>query len=78
MENKRRGPIFGDFVTILTESSMQDVRVEMSRVIFTAIAIRRKIGQCYCVHRVILADITKGESVFYLPETNIISLRNCC
>jgi hypothetical protein len=27
MENKIRGPTFGDFVTILTERSMQDVTV---------------------------------------------------
>ncbi len=58
---------FGDFVTILTEKSMQDVTVERPRVIFTAIAITRKILQCYCVHigTVIPADITKGESALY-------------
>jgi hypothetical protein len=27
MENKSRGPIFGDFVTIRTEASMQDITV---------------------------------------------------
>jgi hypothetical protein len=43
MENISRGPTFGDFVTILTERSMQDVMVERSRVIFMAIAITRKI-----------------------------------
>ncbi len=52
MENISRGPIFRDFVTILTERSMQDVTVERFRVIFTAIVIARKIVQCYCVHRV--------------------------
>jgi hypothetical protein len=69
---------FGDFVTILPEKSMQDVMVERSRVIFTAITITRKILQCYCVHRVVYlytlnsflttvipADITKGESALY-------------
>jgi hypothetical protein len=27
MENKSRGPTFGDFVTICTEASMQDITV---------------------------------------------------
>jgi hypothetical protein len=49
-----RGSTFGDFVTILTERLMQDITVERSRVIFTAIAITRKIVlQCYCEHRVV-------------------------
>jgi hypothetical protein len=43
MENISRGSTFGDFVTILTEKSTQDVTVERSRVFFTAIAITRKI-----------------------------------
>ena len=34
------------------ERSMQDVTVERSQVIFTAIVIARKIVQCYCEHRV--------------------------
>jgi hypothetical protein len=46
MENISRGPTFGDFVTILAESSMPDVMVEKSQVIFTAIAFTRKIIQC--------------------------------
>jgi hypothetical protein len=54
MENLSRGSTFGDFfVTILTEWSMQDVTVARSRVIFMAIAMTRKIVQCYCVHRVV-------------------------
>jgi hypothetical protein len=49
---------------------MQDVTVERARVIFTAIAITRKIVQCYCVHstKVIRADITKGESALYSSD----------
>jgi hypothetical protein len=47
-EELSRGPTFRDFVTILTETSMQDVTVARSREIFTAIAITRKIVQCYC------------------------------
>jgi hypothetical protein len=43
MEYISRSPTFGDFVTILTERSMQDITVERARVIFTAIAITRKI-----------------------------------
>jgi hypothetical protein len=34
MENMSRGSIFGDFVTILKKRSMQDVKVERSRVMF--------------------------------------------
>ncbi len=45
MENISRDPTFGDFVTILTEMSMQDVMVERSGVTFTGIAIARKIVQ---------------------------------
>ncbi len=37
MENISRGPSFGDFVTILTERSMQDLTVERSQVIFAAV-----------------------------------------
>jgi hypothetical protein len=83
MENISRGPTFGDFVTILTERSEQDVTVEGSWVIFPAIAVTRKIVQCYCVHvvvyrlyvqlqstTVIPADITKGESALYLYSSN--------
>jgi hypothetical protein len=33
---------FGDLFTILTERSMQDIKVERSRVIFTAIVIQEK------------------------------------
>jgi hypothetical protein len=58
MENISRGSTFGDFVTILTERSMQDVTVERSEVIFTAIAIARKIVQCYCVHRGVYTHCT--------------------
>jgi hypothetical protein len=54
MENISKGPTFRDFVTILTETSMQDVTVARSREIFTAIAITRKIVQCYCFHRVVV------------------------
>jgi hypothetical protein len=54
MENINIDPTFGDFVTILTERLMQDVTVERSQVIFTVIAITRKILQCYCVHRVVV------------------------
>jgi hypothetical protein len=43
MEHISRGSSFGDFVTILTERSMQDVTVERFRVIFTTIAITRKL-----------------------------------
>ncbi len=43
MENISRGSTFGDFVTVLTERSMQDVKVERSRVIFTAYAIQEKL-----------------------------------
>jgi hypothetical protein len=46
---------FGDFITILTERSMQDVMVERFAVIFTAIAITRKVVQCFWVHRVVYA-----------------------
>jgi hypothetical protein len=76
IENICRASTFGDFVTILTERSMQDVMVARSPVIFTAIAITKKIVQCYCVHRVVYtvqfpskrvipANITKGESALY-------------
>ncbi len=34
---------------ILTERSMQDVMVERSQIIFTAIAITRKIVQCFAL-----------------------------
>ncbi len=74
----RIGPTFGDFVTILTERSVQDIKVEKSQVTFTAIVIRRKIVQCYCVHRVVVHcsvsinksdpcrhTITKGEYALY-------------
>jgi hypothetical protein len=37
MENISRGPSFGDFVTILTERSMQDLTLERSQVIFAAV-----------------------------------------
>jgi hypothetical protein len=74
-----RGSTFGDFVTILTERSMQDVTVERSRVNFSTNAITRKIVQCYCVHRVVytlysfstnvtpayITRITRGESALY-------------
>ncbi len=49
MENISRDSAFGDYVTILTERSRRDVTVERSQVIFTAIAITRKIVQCSCV-----------------------------
>jgi hypothetical protein len=42
MENISRGPTFGDVVTILTERSMQDIKIEKSQEIFTAIVIKRK------------------------------------
>ncbi len=54
MENISRGSTFGDFFTILTERSMQDVRVEKFRVIFIAIAIIRKIySATVYLHRVV-------------------------
>jgi hypothetical protein len=49
MENISRGPTFGDFVTIFTETSKQDVMDARSRKIVMAIAITRKIVQSYYV-----------------------------
>jgi hypothetical protein len=49
-----RDPTFGDFVPILTETSMQDITVARSREILMAIAITRKILQCYCLHRLVV------------------------
>ncbi len=43
MENISWGPTFGDFVTILIETSMQDVTVARSQEIFVAIAIQEKL-----------------------------------
>jgi hypothetical protein len=45
MENISRGPTLGDFVTIFTDTSMQDVTVARSQEIFVAIAITRKVVQ---------------------------------
>ncbi len=42
-------PTFGHFLTILKETSLQDVTVAKSREIFAAIAITGKIVQGYCV-----------------------------
>jgi hypothetical protein len=39
MENISRGPTIGDFVTILTERSMQDVTVARSQIILMTIGI---------------------------------------
>jgi hypothetical protein len=43
MENISRGPTFGDFVTIHSKRSMQDVTVAMPQIIFMAVAVTRKI-----------------------------------
>jgi hypothetical protein len=40
IETLSRGPVFGYFVTILTERSMHNVTVERSQVIFTAVATK--------------------------------------
>jgi hypothetical protein len=47
MENISRVTTLGDFVTILTERSMQDVTVERSQVIFTVIAISNYKKNCF-------------------------------
>jgi hypothetical protein len=43
MENIVRGPTFEDFVTILTERSMQDVTVARSRVILWSLPLQEKL-----------------------------------
>jgi hypothetical protein len=42
MENINIGPTFGDFVTIFTESSMEDVTVARNQIIFMALAMPKK------------------------------------
>jgi hypothetical protein len=43
MENISRGSTFADFVTILTERSMQDVTFERSRVILQPLPLQEKL-----------------------------------
>jgi hypothetical protein len=51
MENISRGPTFGDFVTILTERSMQDVTVARSQIIFMVIGVHAKKCTMFLCHR---------------------------
>ncbi len=84
MENISIGSTLGDFVTILTERSMQDIKVERSRVMFYSHCHTRKIVQCYCVHRVVykqrvvylwLCHCRTGK---FLPPKNSITFPVCC
>jgi hypothetical protein len=43
-----KNPDSGSAILFLTEGSMQDVTVARSRIIFTAIAMTKKILECHC------------------------------